>query len=110
MISSEELSLDVALAKVFFQVRYNPLQNWVFIHSAQKVKCKRDTCYSSLPNRRTGLNKRTGWKKIKKLINAQGLIIIILYCLIRAHRVNFFPKKISAHVRLLGRPEYEEWG
>ena len=49
--------------------------------------------YSSLPNKRTGLNKRTGWKKIKKSINAQGLIIIILYCLIRAHRVDFFSKK-----------------
>ena len=61
--------------------------------------------YSSLPNKRTGLKKRTGWKKIKKLINAQGLIIIILYCLIRTHRVDFFSKKISAHVRLLGRPE-----
>ena len=34
--------------------------------------------YSGVPNRRTGLNKRTGWKYIKKLINAQGLIIIIL--------------------------------
>ena len=61
--------------------------------------------YSSLPNRRTGLNKRTGWKKIKKIINAQGLIIIILYCLIRAHRVDFFFKKISDHGLVLGRPE-----
>ena len=34
--------------------------------------------YSGVPNRRTGLNTRTGWKYIKKLINAQGLIIIIL--------------------------------
>ena len=53
-----------------------------------------------------GLISAQGGKKIKKLINAQGLIIIILYCLIRAHRVDFFPKKISTHVRLLGRPEY----
>ena len=40
MISSEELSFDVALAKVLLQVRYNPLQNWIFIRSTQKVKCR----------------------------------------------------------------------
>ena len=34
--------------------------------------------YSGVPNRRTGLNKRTGWNISQKLINAQGLIIIIL--------------------------------
>ena len=42
-----------------------------------------------------GLISAQGGKKIKKLINAQGLIIIILYCLIRAHRVDFFFKKIK---------------
>ena len=34
--------------------------------------------YSGVPNRRTGLNKRTGWNISQKLINAQGLIIITL--------------------------------
>ena len=33
-----------------------------------------------------------------EILNAQGLI--------RAHRVDFFSKKISAHVLVLGRPEY----
>ena len=34
--------------------------------------------YFGVPNRRTGLNKRTGWNISRKLINAQGQIIIIL--------------------------------
>ena len=37
-----------------------------------------ESSYSGVPNRRTGLNKRTGWNISQKLINAQGLIIIIL--------------------------------
>ena len=60
-----------------------------------------------------GLISAQGGKKIKKLINAQGLIIIILYCLIRAHRVDFFSKKnkrtcsFIRQTRVLGKPKIE---
>ena len=45
---------------------------------SSKKRCNMVTTYSGVPNRRTGLNKRTGWNISQKLINAQGLIIIIL--------------------------------
>ena len=49
------------------------------IQAKQKMKSKIQYIeYSGVPNRRTGLNKRTGWNILQKLINAQGLIINIL--------------------------------
>ena len=53
--------------------------------------------YFGVPNRQTGLNKRTGWNISQKSINAQGLIIIILYCLFKSAQGGFFSKLIRTH-------------